>query len=835
MLSLFYVSLVHGFFSRPTFNTGSSVKVEPKVPEITKEVDTNSIVVQQNVLEGETGIPNNGIIDYIGNTLSETRAGEPRWETDYLQFVPPSPQQVQQTRFNLFRQWPWKKISGKVVLKAKVGGSLALESEPPRFSLGSTPDFEPVDTLEELIRMLTFGAYDPRVKSILIEIDRIEAGYAKLAEVKRFIKFFQQSGKKVYGYCSAGSEKEFYLGLACDELYVPPDGGLDLRGFSAAATFVRGVFNKIGIEPQVQRIGKYKSFGDTFNRTEIAEAQREVVSSLLMEASEFWADSVADSLNLSVSAVKQLWVDEGIKDIEDFRKMGYVTGVRYLDQVEDMIKSENREEVNMSFMDEIFVTTKQSNINATLPDANFSTTESTFYSALNITKTKLEDRGFLTDFNTAEDFDKYPRRSLDSNFSWVSAESEKVFIERNETAINEARNKTLESIQKHEGKKEKELESTKKFFEYKLKSSEPSFMPAGLYLRKMRKGAKIIQGLRLREALRGERVGVINAIGGIAPGKSGNGPTGKTVGSDSIIALLRRAKKDPGIKAVVLRIDSPGGSALASDLMWREIRALARDKPIIASMVDVAASGGYYMSMACDQIFAEELTVTGSIGVVTSKFNLEELNDKLGFGSETISRGRYAEVLSSSRGFTQDEADYFEAGAWKAYLSFTTKAAMSRGMSRDAMQEVAQGRVWTGRQALRRGLVDRIGGLWAAVRAASYLAELDIDKKGLIIQVLKEPKSPFASPFGIGGRSASTFYDDNDVYYSMDDAVAYTDLVSADSLGVPSILKKTGLASTVGSLLQKYKLGDIVQQPAISLDSSRLGLLLEDVIDDLTQ
>ena len=155
VLSLFYVSLVHGFFSRPTFNTGSSVKVEPKVPEITKEVDTNSIVVQQNVLEGETGIPNNGIIDYIGNTLSETRAGEPRWETDYLQFVPPSPEQVQQTRFNLFRQWPWKKISGKVVLKAKVGGSLALESEPPRFSLGSTPDFEPVDTLEELIRMLS--------------------------------------------------------------------------------------------------------------------------------------------------------------------------------------------------------------------------------------------------------------------------------------------------------------------------------------------------------------------------------------------------------------------------------------------------------------------------------------------------------------------------------------------------------------------------------------------------------------------------------------------------------------------------------------------------------
>ena len=168
---------------------------------------------------------------------------------------------------------------------------------------------------------------------------------------------------------------------------------------------------------------------------------------------------------------------------------------------------------------------------------------------------------------------------------------------------------------------------------------------AGMYLRKMRKGSRILKGLRLKEVRTGPRVAIINAVGGISPGKSGNGPTGKTVGSDSIIKLVRRVRADPGIKALVLRIDSPGGSALASDLMWRELRALSDEKPVIASQVDVAASGGYYLSMACDAIFSEELTVTGSIGVVTAKFNVEELNAKLGYGTEMISRGRYAEVL----------------------------------------------------------------------------------------------------------------------------------------------------------------------------------------------
>merc|ERR1711871_1535449 len=376
----------------------------------------------------------------------------------------------------------------------------------------------------------------------------------------------------------------------------------------------------------------------------------------------------------------------------------------------------------------------------------------------------------------------------------------------------------------------------RKFFESKLVSSWPRVLPAGLYLRKMRKGSRILKGLRMKEARGGERVAVINAIGGINPGKSGNGPNGRSLGSDTVIKLVRRARSDPGIKALVLRIDSPGGSALASDLMWREIRALAEEKPVIASQVDVAASGGYYLSMACDAIFAEELTVTGSVGVVTAKFNTGELNQKLGVGTETISRGRFAEVLSTSRGFIEDEEAYFEDGAQKAYTSFITKAAASRSFpSVDAMNEVAQGRVWTGRQALNNGLVDRMGGLWAAAQAAAHLADIDVDSSGLNLQVLAEPRSGFPIP-GVG---ASTIYPADDIDYFMDDCVMDTGLVGTDSMGVPPALKSLGVSALAAHLLRKNGLLSglslLLPEARTPVKPSIRGMFmsLEDLIDDL--
>lgn len=351
--------------------------------------------------------------------------------------------------------------------------------------------------------------------------------------------------------------------------------------------------------------------------------------------------------------------------------------------------------------------------------------------------------------------------------------------------------------------------------------------PAGLYLRKMRKGSRILTSLPVKEVRAGPRIVVINAVGGIGTGKSSaGGLTGKTLGSDTLIGMVRAARGDPNVLGVVLRVDSPGGSALASDLMWREIRQLSKEKPVVASMVDVAASGGYYIGMACDAIVAEELTVTGSIGVVTSKFNLKELNERIGYNTETLSRGRYAEVLSSSRGFTPEEESYFEEGAQKAYKSFITKAAASRSMDVEAMNEVAQGRVWTGRQALERGLVDEIGGLdkalWLVATLAGSSASPMVMKVALgahmRVQTFREPKSGLPFPFG-GGASIATdsgaFSGAGDDYLALcDESVACTGLVTPALLGVSPSIQSLGLNPSLAYTLSHSPAGAAVDAAA---------------------
>ena len=250
--------------------------------------------------------------------------------------------------------------------------------------------------------------------------------------------------------------------------------------------------------------------------------------------------------------------------------------------------------------------------------------------------------------------------------------------------------------------------------------------------------------------------------------------------------------------------------------MWREIRLLSREKPVIASMVDVAASGGYYIGMACDQIVAEDLTVTGSIGVVTAKFNAEEFNRRIGYVVETVSRGRYAEILSTSRGFTEEEDQYFAEGARQAYLSFITKAAASRNMTVEGMNEVAQGRVWTGAQAKRRGLVDHSGGLWRSLQIAASLAKLDINSTktpAIPIQTLREPRSGFMLPFAsllsstAGSRAPITAADMSEPLLLCDDAVAGTGLVSDASLGISPLLRSLGCGPLLSYLAARSALG----------------------------
>ena len=200
--------------------------------------------------------------------------------------------------------------------------------------------------------------------------------------------------------------------------------------------------------------------------------------------------------------------------------------------------------------------------------------------------------------------------------------------------------------------------------------------------------------------------------------------SGQVLGSDTMVEYLRKARADDSIRAIVLRIDSPGGSAIASDVIWREIMLTREKKPVIASMSDVAASGGYYIAMPAHTIVAQPATLTGSIGVVLIRFVIDGTLDKLGVNIETVKEGKYADIFSPVRPFTPDERKKIGDLMQATYDTFVEKAAAGRNTTPERIDAIAQGRVWTGKQAKELGLVDELGGLDRALAIAKERAKI---------------------------------------------------------------------------------------------------------------
>ena len=256
---------------------------------------------------------------------------------------------------------------------------------------------------------------------------------------------------------------------------------------------------------------------------------------------------------------------------------------------------------------------------------------------------------------------------------------------------------------------------------------------------------------------RGPRIAVLYAAGIISSGESSyDSPQGEVVGSDTIIRYLRKARSDDTIKAIVLRIDSPGGSAIASDVIWREVELTRGVKPVIASMSDVAASGGYYIALPAHKIVAEPATLTGSIGVVMMKFVIDGTLKKLGINMEPVTQGRYADIYSPVRPFTPEERAKIREQMQATYDTFVEKAAAGRRTTPEKIDAIAQGRVWTGQQAKQIGLVDELGGLDRALVLAKEQAKIGRDAE--IELVVYPPRrslyDSIANPFGTSDRSA---------------------------------------------------------------------------------
>lgn len=490
--------------------------------------------------------------------------------------------------------FPWERVRKGSVLTMKLRGQIS-DQLKSRFSSGLS--------LPQICENFIKAAYDPRISGIYLHIDGLNCGWAKVEELRRHIFNFKKSGKFVVAYLPACREKEYYLASACDDLYLPPTAYFSFYGFTVQAAFLAGVFENVGIQPDVQRIGIYKSAGDQLTRKSMSKENCEMLTAILDNIYGNWLDKVSSTKGKKIEDMKN-FINEGVYKVERLKEEGLITNMHYDDEVISMLKEK-----------------------------------------VGVQKDKVLPM---------VDYSKYSR----------------------------VRNWTL--------------------------------------------------------GLTGGRdlIAIIRASGSISRVKSPLSLSGSGIIGEQLIEKIRQARESKKYKAAIIRIDSPGGDALASDLMWREIRLLAESKPVIASMSDVAASGGYYMAMAADTIVAENLTLTGSIGVVTGKFSLGKLYEKIGFNKEIISRGKYAELLAADqRPLRPDEAELFAKSAQNAYEQFRDKAAFSRSMPVDKMEEVAQGRVWTGQDAASRGLVDAIGGFSRAVAIAKQKANIPQDRQVMLVEL----------------------------------------------------------------------------------------------------
>ena len=235
--------------------------------------------------------------------------------------------------------------------------------------------------------------------------------------------------------------------------------------------------------------------------------------------------------------------------------------------------------------------------------------------------------------------------------------------------------------------------------------------------------------------LRGKKtIAVVHAFGMIGGRASRIDPMlGVMMGHETVIADLRKAADDDDVAAIVFRVDSRGGEGLASDLIGHEVARIATKKPIVSSMVDVAASGGYYITYQASKVVADPMTITGSIGSISMKFNAKGLYDKLGITHDVVTKGPMALFYSDTRDFTPEERARFEQNHWDGFNLWLADVAKHRGMTFSQAESLAHGRVWTGRQAKANGLIDELGGLDRAIEVAKELAKIPADEKVTVV------------------------------------------------------------------------------------------------------
>lgn len=460
---------------------------------------------------------------------------------------------------------------------------------------GDIPEAAPVDipipfiqsqsppTVRDVWTSLRQAATDNRIKAVVLQPRDLATGWGKLEEFRQEISDFKKSGKPVYAFLQSPGSREYYLATAADKIFLSPDDSLDVKGFLLQELYFKDTLEKVGVQVQVDHIGRYKDAGDIFTKTGMSPETREVLNQVLDQIYGNFCSVIGQARHKSAEDVKAL-IDNGPFLASQAKASGLVDELGYEDEVYSDLK-------------------------------------------------KKTGTGDLKKIALRTYFHAAPGQ--------------------------------------------------------------------------------------------GDHIALLVGEGDIVSGNP-NSPFGsqQLIASGAFAKLVRQVRNDSSVKGVILRVNSPGGDAVASDEILHELKLLSRAKPLVISMSDVAASGGYFMSMTGDPVVAYPDTITGSIGVLYVRPNIGGLYGKLGIHEDTLTRGKMADIDSESIPLSDAAKQKLHESIEATYKAFVTKVAAARKKSYDQIDPIAQGRVWMGAQAHDNGLVDDLGGLDEAVSLIRKKAHL---------------------------------------------------------------------------------------------------------------
>ncbi|MFT3737317.1 MAG: signal peptide peptidase SppA [Breznakibacter sp.] len=508
-------------------------------------------------------------------------------------------------------------VKDNSILLLRLNGPIVerLTPNPIQDLFDEMSDKPQTEGLNQILSNIDKAKRDPKIKGILLDGGMLSAGYATIEEIRNALGSFKESGKFVYAYGTIYTQKAYYLASVADKVYVTPSGMVQFSGIYSERMFFKGTLEKLGVEMQVFKVGKFKSAVEPFIEEKMSDPAREQTQVYI---NSIWAhvlDKVSESRNIDKNSLNQLANQMPMfLDPQLLVDNGLVDGLKYKDE----LLVELKDLTNTSQSDDLASVTNKQYVN--------------------------------------------------------------VFVEKE------------------------------------------------------------------RKGLERDKIAVIYASGDI------DGTSSDGIKSDDLSRTIREARRDSSVKAIVLRINSPGGSALGSEIIWREVKLAKETKPVVVSMGDLAASGGYYIACAADTIVAHPTTLTGSIGIFGIIPNAQGLFNKIGITFDGAKTNQFSDMPDLARPFRPEEKALMQAYVERGYQLFTQRCADGRKTTRNYIDSIGQGRVWAGQKSVDIKLVDKLGGINDAIAVAKDMAKLD-NYKLVELPAEEDPLKQFLKGAGGGAKA----------------------------------------------------------------------------------